>query len=413
MIRSFVDRYDLALTLGTTQARTGYGFTPKLLIGLGLNRSSGSSALGGRTALMNIGVCTGVTTARNVAMKWDDDSGGGSVLNASSASITRFLGTYNDALDSTTSDAEWEVSAIGGDGITTRVSVAETFLTFSPSVTLLALGGPAIANAELGSFTLQDPPATTVVSSHSFAPDAVLFFASSAFPGISIGAASKRGAGASATTSCSRDSATVNPSCHAYGRVGECIQVLDRSNTQRGQLTKWRGDGFEVTSLDNPLGTFNRTVHYVAIRMAPGFACQVVSGTTSASTGITAAALEPGFTPSAGLIVSHGRAQSTAGVADADGVLSMGVFGGASPTQGAIGAYCTTSTAATVATAISTSSIYSHMTSGDALAGEMAISALQRGNINFNMVDGDPSPALWWGLLFGSVPRPGGSPIFF
>jgi hypothetical protein len=410
MIQSFLDTFDLDLgPVGNTQARTGYGFTSKLLIGV--NYRTDDSPEG--NVQCSFGFCNGVTTARNVA--WSMSETVGTTSSGGSLSTTRFLGNFTISGGSAPVDGEWEISAIGADGVTVRVIEEHDSPSQTLAAKILALGGSGIQGVEFGALTVPSAPGTTAASGHSFAPDAVLFLSNSgAFAGVAIGAACKRGAVTSATSGSHFDDAQVSQTnTKSYSRSGECISLPTAGAdgiAQRGQLTAWSSDGFTVTWLDDPASA-GQTVYYAAIKMAPGFGVQILTGTTITGTGAVNLTTTGGFLPAAGFMVSHCKAESAADTEDADGGLSIGLFSGT--TQGAISWYADDDgSPTTVTNANSATSAYVNCTDA-AVEGQAAITGLSGNTIACNQSDGDPSVAFVWALAFGSIPRAGGSPIFF
>jgi hypothetical protein len=408
-LQTFFDGFDLPISPGgTTSVRTGYGFQPKLLFCICGDRG----ANGFISQLSSFGACTAAGVHRNIAWKIPNSSG--TITTTSSVSTSRFGATYSTTAGSTTIDTEWDVSAIGSDGVTIRVSTATAGGTIgTPAIRILALGGSALANAAMGSFTLQDPPATTVVSSLSFAPDAVIFFSSTGYGGLGIGAASKRD-GRSATTSNFVDTGTSTPAALHYTRSGECISTLSAGSTglQRGQLSAWRGDGFEVTSLDNPLGTVNQTVHYVAIQMAPGFSCQIADLFSNNATGAISQPISGGlFSPLCGILASSNNTGSTAGVATVTDRTCIGMFNGTSSTQQASVAWTMDDHGSATQLLSYFSSTSAYVDSGN--GSTMSITSMTKNNIICNQNSADVASLYSWALCFGSVLSGGGSPIFF
>lgn len=404
MILSFLDFYTLSSgAVGTTQVRTGYGFQPKLL--LGLNMAGGEHVLG------SFGACTAASTARNVAYKQNQDIG--TATAAGSDVSTRFLGTYNSAAGITTIDGEWEVSAIGSDGQTTRVTNQDTSgKTIAGKV--LALGGAGFLNVAMGSITAPASPGTSVVSGLSFAPDCVLFFSNPGGCGMHIGAACKRGPITNVATATLSESNNP-PRTAAHSKLGICAVYLIRSSEtvhQRGTLTAWNPDGFTVTWSDNPGGGLTHPINYVAMNFGAGAGARILTGTTATSLSSVNLTTTGGFTPKCGLVVSHCRAESADDTDDGNAIFSHGLFSGT--TQAAIGGYCPDNVSGTQVNAdISSNDVYIQPAAAPNTAGSMRVDSLSRDTIACSMTDADPSPALVWALAFGTVPAPRGSPLIF
>lgn len=416
-----IDSFDLSTGgAGTTQARTGYLMTPKVVLGFHGQVSSASSFAGAGTSLLSFGSCTAAITAQCASSKIMDTSG--SSTGASSAVNTEFLRTYNTTAGSSSIVQGWELSSFDADGVTYRVSTGGGSGYGAPSSNTFAIGGSGLVDVQMGNFSLQDPAAVSTISGLRFAPDGVIFYSNADGGGMSLGAACRFGSHASATSTALGGSGS-SPRNQSYSREGECIAYV-RSGAPgllRGQLTSWTPDGFQVTCLDSTLPG-SRTIYFTAFKMAPGFGCQIFRGNTQTSTGsfsINAGGNQ--FQPLAGLLVSGCGAESSAGVIGANAQLGLGIFivnpsTGAMFGGGCYSLYATDFSSADTSTVYyprTSGNIWARMSSGNVQDGVMALTSTAKDNLTLNMIFGSSSQAMFWGIAFGQVPYTKGAPLFF
>lgn len=397
MIQSFLDTVTLSTgTAGTTQVRTGFGFQPKCFFGLAVTSSA--------STLMSFGGGIGATTHRSTTLK--NQNGTNPTTTAAVDSSARMYGTYGTGAGGTTIAGDWDVSAIGSDGLTLRVVTQYTFETTSAS--MLALGGPGIRNVALGSITAPGSPGTSTVSGLGFAPDTVVFWKANA-GGASFGAACKYGP-IGASTSGSTSSGNVGTSfAKRYSQQDECITSISGGGViQRGQVSAWNSDGFTV----NWVETSGLAVQYMAIECASGFGSRILTGTTPVTDGTMDLTTTGEFTPLAGLVCSTCSAQETADTFSAGGEVSLGFFSGilASASVYRMDDAATNSSNVVHAQYVSPASAAIYARPGSALA---TITSLSKNTIS-SSVTNEVVASYVWSLAFGTVPPIArGGPLFF
>lgn len=410
MILSFIDHFNLSLgSVGTMQARTGYGQSPKFLFAIQQQLGDSSNeSVAADSILSSVGFATADLSMRSIAYKSSKTVG--VVTQAVTADIFSLFSIHNQGAGLQTINGAWDVASFDSNGVTYRVNDSYTD-SESPAAQVLALGGPAFSQVALGTFTLQEPSATAIVNTLSFSPDGVLMIVPSASGGIGIGAAVRRGVTLAATSSYFRNGGTV-PVARSYTRYGECISTPGSgpatSSVKIGTLTNWRPDGFEVTSTT---GGVNQFVYFAAFKMARGFDCRILTGSTATSATTVDLATVGQFRAKAGILASHNKAQSASGTSDVDAGLAIGMY--TASTQRGYALYATNANENTGNIVVSSGSAYLNISNLSGIEGKMAITSLGTDLVQGTMSTGDPAQSALWSLAFGTVPVAKGGPLFF
>lgn len=387
----------------TTQSHDGYGFTPKILLCMKSARSVLTDSVDGPAIqTLGFGMATG-TSERSSTNIVTSDTGGsfGSFMFNTSDSIA------NNYTNAGTRVGAWDFNGFHSDGWT---EIVDDQLGVAYALHSLGLGGDAIAQAKVGSFTKSTSTGTQDVTGPGFRPDAVIFL-----QGMGIGAA----AGPDGqivncvTVVVDRDGSSANR--FRYSRTGEClagITHLGGAVNTRGYVSNWISNGFRI-QWDEVDGV-GSTLHYCAIRSEPGHAWRIGTGTTATNTSEFFVSVPNNFTPQCGIVVSHCSAESSSDTSDVDAEFSIGMFSGEGNGR-AVSLRVETSNSTSSHNGSDVNSSYANLTdAGTSLDGEGGVTTLDRGVLGFTMSNADPSGSFFWILAGGeSVPPPTGAPIFF
>lgn len=398
-------------SVGTTQARTGYGFAPGILIAYGNTRILGNGA-----ANSNVGFSFGAATSgASQAGSWcafaDGSASGTSYNGGSSVSITGVMGLPGGP----TTVGRWSVSSLDADGFTLFVSDDSVS---AGQLHVLAIPAARIENAELGTISTPASAGTqTVTLSTPFAADVVLFFRGATTDTSSgtiwIGAAARIGFTTNAVTLIADSDGSDPTNSISYSLSGECI-AAGLGLSHRAAVTSWSSTGFTLTWAASTSGT---TVRYLALKAAPGYSFELCSGTTATDTSAFAMNLSR-TNPDSGLIVSACRAESSAGSSSDHAELSVGAFAPAGvDTQISVALLSRDNVLTTdCGCAQQYGSAYLRLTNPPttSLDGEMSFVSGAPRRVTLQMDNADPSAAFFWALVSGTrIAPPRGAPIFF
>ena len=415
-ISSYIDEFALDTgVVTTTQARSGYGHQPKLLIGFGNSTTDASDTAGADSVRFSFGMSTGATERGCGFIAYQDGD----------ASANSYSGTYTSAFSGSltlpggpTIAGLWDTSSIDADGHTI---VVDDQSTAGFILKVLSLGGEGIEDAEVGTFDASTSTGDQNVTSVSFKPDAVIFVMNRPTFNpdtqvndacISIGAAAGASTIINACASVYSEDGSEPSDESSYSRIGECLSTAsaDQGVDRRGFVSAWLSNGFTISWAE--VNAFDHPVIYLAIKSAPGHAFRIIQGTTATDTNpFTVNAVD--VAPSAGLLFSCCRAKNSSNIATADGQLSVGAFSGVA-SQTSIGWFMEDNQSTTNSTMFTDfDSIYANINGSGTLDGEMAITGITGSIIEFTMSNADPSAAFFWALVCGESMTEYAAPIFF
>jgi len=406
---SYLDAFGMPTgSTGTTDARSGYGHAPKAFLLVGNGDTSGTDSAGNSSGMFCVGIGASTTSRATTAIHFTDSSAAADVTNAAGSTSRIF---YEDAL---TLQADWDVSAVGADGLTIEVDGTST--GSAHQVKLLSLGS-GIAEAEMQEWTTNTTTGDQSVTSFSFQPDAVfhiIHYGTNDSFGIGAdGGADSITSGSSAMRS--ENAADPTEDSH-YASSAASLVVLATDGTStiaRGAVTAWLSNGFTVNWTENSLST-GATVRSLALRGDAGFKFHVGSLSTSTSTASGFKGNTPGFKPLFGILGSCFASENSSGTAGSGASLCMGMFD-EHLNQGAVSLSSQDAQATTsVGAAIEFDSAYvSLLADGSNLDGTMDIVGASASGFTAQMSDADASSGRFVWYLCGGFPSPLASPIFF
>lgn len=306
-----------------TQAITGVGFTPKLILVYESAYFVGFDTIDSWLQF-GMGAASDTTAANQRAIYVDGADG------ATPTDTVSYFDT-NMAVRSNRNKNLATISAISSDGFTLNwTNVTDTSRMF-----YTCLGGADITNVKVGSFTTPSSGTTgnQVITGVGFQPDLLILFgdiavttgsqtlhtsyglgfATSATGQVCLSGVSKN---AVATTSCQRYQRSNNAVCYA---------LMDSTTTTtkalEGALVSMNADGFTINW--TTVGTVGATknVNYIAIKGGT-YKTGVISSPTVGSAPVSQATTGLGFRPKGLFMASGGAANSTAVQAGAQ--LSLG-----------------------------------------------------------------------------------------
>lgn len=395
-IRAFLDSFAVSTsTAGTTQARSGYGFTPKAIIVWGFGRTDSTSATGSTD--MNGSIGFAVSSSSRACQTMFDP-------NADTTPSPSGSGIADRIFDAT---GVLDVQSFDSDGIT---FIVDTQFSSAHRIFVLALGGPALVNAAIQQINGPASEGTKAHTGFGFKPSAALFLAdpdaSSGGASCSFGAAAGPN-GSIVNKSIDFESDISDPSStRASYRSAFCAfdRVSTGNDTCTVAVTNWDADGFtadwQVAASTAPSSFFT---YVLALRSNPENALSLheISTATDTVTNITISgtAASPAF----GLLGSIGsggtNATMIAGAFTALSNLSHSYY-----SQDNVGT-------SNVETAIDYEDCWHDLPGTNA---QMRVFSINTNGVTFRMSVGDGGVhRTVWVLLGGAKSQVRGAPIFF
>lgn len=307
--------FDTITTTGS-QAVTGVGFQPKVILIFGRNTISTEGNV--VNSLIGLGVGTS-STSRFAGNSYAADAVVGGVIDVRNFKATKIL-SYS--LNGTTTDFEGDLTSLDADGFTINWG---TMPASGRLLGYIALGGSDLS-AKVGTFNLNTITGNQAVTGAGFQPDVVLFYdvignttdgpATTEFSMLGFGVSSSSRfvtqiAGTPTTTPSSENSIQLSTKCIHREMVAGVSQSAD--------FVSLDSDGF-TTNITTTNGTAVK-IGYLALKGVNVFLnteTQKTSTGTKATTGV-------GFTPSIVLFASRGKAAGTTLTANASQTLGAAV----------------------------------------------------------------------------------------
>ena len=401
-LSAFIDSFAISTgAVGTTQARTGYGFSPvALIVWHTLNQSLTDVVTGGLVDV-SFGFATSATSRRCIANAFTDAA---ATSDTARAMRTDAIGARVSSGASIT--ALLDISSIDVDGAT---FIIDDTYTAAQVAHVLAIGGADVTNAAIVDFAASTSAGTQAVTGVGFQPDSLIILSvSNTTSGnlvathalMSIGIVSAATASGNAIWSAAAVDAASPIVAKSYCRNGESLVGFSTAGalSGRGYVSSFDSDGFTITWTANPATAIQ---FYVLAIKGGTFSVGDVLTQTDTTTDITESGLS--FSPVAGLLLSHCKAASSAGTIDADYHLSVGAFTGAT-SEFASGVSTLDAQNPTVsARGVEFDNCYMHISSSDTLDGAMNITSVDSGGYTARMSDADPAQSFVAHLLFGSA----------
>jgi len=310
---------DVSKTAGQTQAITGVGFTPKIVLFWWSGTVRTGDGVAGETIRPGFGAVAGASSRFFVAAYSEDAAA--RTNTAHGASTTACIGVYADGTPTADGLADW--GSFDADGFT--LTIDDQF-TIAARISYLALGGTDLSNVFIGNKAYPTSAGNYATTGVGFQPDAMIFVptnlgsaATSAVSlhfGIGIAAGGAQGA---TYNNDGDDGATSNTT--AYGYNGEVIAT--RIMGIRESWVSFDADGFTLNHLEGATANY---YHYVALKGGQ----YKVGELTTRTDGNDIVETEPNFTPVGLLFLSANRAHSTQDTPTDHARLSIGAATSAS-----------------------------------------------------------------------------------
>lgn len=403
-LSSFLDSFNVTTgAVGTTYARSGYGFQPKAFI-VWANKETGSTdTVAAGNAGISFGLGTSTSSRYVMACQTEDNVTTSSCDRGQRSDAIVYILTNTGAIDGLL-----DISSVDSDGIT---FIVDDVFTTTYRVFVLALGGDDITNVFTGETTMTGTGSLNITGP-GFQPDMAVCVCTrntSTTPSATTQANLSIGIAAGATpANASFEVHSVDAqgtsNTYGYGRSGDWYTTfVTTTDNGRGNISAWLSTGFTVTYSTNPSATHR--IFYLAIK---GGNWAVKTGTTQTDTTTDISLSSVGFTSVGGLVLSACRAESTAGTPSDHAEMSIGAFVGTS-SEAATG-YWDEDNAAAIEPAIGqeNDACYLNISSSDALEGNMNVTAIGSDSVTLRMGDADPSGNFFAALLFGSTAGGGG-----
>lgn len=274
----------------------------------------------------------------------------------------------------------------------------------------LALRG--LANSASGKFTEPAAAGLQSVQPLAFQPDLLLLWtagleADAGFKDdstFSVGAG--RTAAEQAVLAGVRDRQPDPTVSRSYCRTGEIVALFDvaAALNARAALDAMLPDGWRLDWTGSPSGT--RRIFYLALR---GIGAKILTLLTKTNTVDDIVVSGAGFGPLGALVASHAKAQSAAGVLDAEDEWALGGFSGAASRAGH-GTFSENGAAPAnqdIGVGARDDELYVHVAAAGGVAsidGLMDVKTVDSDGATFIMDDADPSAAFAWVLFLGEPP---------
>lgn len=276
-------------------------------------------------------------------------------------------------------------------------------------VSWLALGGSDLTGIHVGSFNSPNATGSFDVTTLSFQPEALLIVSTGSNLTPTTQGALSIGAATAASQFCyagtSRDSAGT-ASTRAYARSTNLFSAYSHAGTpptivDLASLSSFLSNGFRLSYA----AATTATVLFVALR---GAQFKVGSFVTQTDTTTPMAQAGFGFSPSAALLVSACRAESSAGTATADNEISVGAFTSTSSRNAQSVNDQDTPTTMDIGVALEHDCIYANISNAatKAIEGLMDVQSVDSGGFTAIMTDADPTANFVWYLAFGPAAAP-------
>lgn len=379
---------DTGLTATQTQAITGVGFEPKLVIFwyTGSTATSDTTAGGDSKVVM-----AAATSASNRYCA------GGSEVDAQATSAggrfkytDRVIHVIRGSTAFEAVDGYFDFSSMDSDGFTLIVDDA---VTVALRISYLALGGSDLTNVYLAEVEVPSSTGNWDYTSVGFQPDAAIFFSSGMWygvsdtisPSLSVGMAVS--SSAQGVASCWSRGQQLTTETNAYNYSGEVL-ASGRGPGERDTFVSFLSNGFRLNHLEGVASTYSMGV----ICLKGGQ--YTVGNLTTRTDANDIVESGFGFQPEAILFASANRSLSTQDVATADAKLSIGAA--TSTTNRAVQAFWSDNAAADVACAYANydSAVYAHVDS-DSIVALMDIKSIDSGGFTCVMDDTEPTTASW------------------
>lgn len=398
----FVDAFNIGTgALGTTVARSGYGFQPKACLYWWAGRLDAVDAVG----LLHVrcGIGAACTPTDRCCVSTYIDHGSASAATARTHYTTECIVSVNK---SAVVDANADLQSFDSDGQT--LVIDDAFVTAqNVRVHCLAVGGSDLTNVATVQFQAPTTTGNADVTSLSFQPDALVLFsvghptvpaAATTTARLSLGVVAGGQQGVAAYEDVN-GLGTTDTASYNYG--GECVALFTNATTInfRAAFVSFLSNGFRL----NWLEVDGSTQPYVVGLALKGGSYLVGNLLTQTDTVTTMVESGFGFQPTGVLLLSSTDAQSTQDSPGAHARMSIGAF--TSPTNRGVQA-CMSQDASANSNAGSTvqhDACYARVTTAGALDALMDVQSVDSDGFTGIMDDADVAQAYVTYLAFGNA----------
>lgn len=392
-------------TNGTTKAESGFGFAPKVVLFFASGHASGSDGIEAADYRGSFGFATG-PSARRCVNGFSDHGVATTLCRSSYSDVAVVVNSATAAID-----GALDIQSFDSDGFT---AVIDDQFPIDLRVHYLAIGGPDLIEAAIGSFQTPTAAGTQDITDVGFQPTCVIF--------------------AKAGRSVNVPPDNVQDSCWGFGvcdsalnqwalavdgntgvalgvtqtmrflRSGECLAGFNAAATSleaHTAIAAFLSNGFRLNWSE--VGGTSTWNFYLAMR-GGGFRAGVLQTLTNTTTSISVT--DSGFEPSAALFASVGQAESAADTPTDHSLVTIGAAAGPSA-RGAILVRDTDNQGSSTACAraIEYDEVYISE-SGDAVDGLMDLTSFDADGMTLIMDDADPSQRAVGYLMLGPASVP-------
>lgn len=384
---------DTTKTAGQTQAITGLGFKPKIvLFWWGGGHSTGEEVAGGD-------ICWGFGAAKTSSNRFNCTAWSRDNLDTSDTGYGEYVQYVISIYKDGAVDGHFDFSSMDVDGFTL---VVDDQFTVDYRINYLALGGDDLIDVYIGNYVMPAAEGNFDITDIGFQPDCLLTAFTMSETTDVAGAIARLSLGMATSSSnqgevavYSLDNAATS-STDAYGYNGEIAGYAPVSDMyERTSFVSFLANGVRLHMADDFIGSYY--IHYIALRGGQ----YAVSDLTTRTDGNDIVETV-GFQPSAILFESVNRALSTQDVPSANCALSIGAA--TSTSNRAVQAIWDESGLGTTETAFANydSAVYANV-ADDAIVGLMDLKSIDSSGFTCVMDDTDPSECWVTYLAFGPV----------
>jgi len=308
---------DTTKTPGQTQAITGVGFQPKVVLFWWSGSAASSDEVAGGTISSGFAAAISSTSRFCVLSISEDDQATSDCRRGQFDALLMRMYT-----DTATIDGVADFSSMDADGFT--LTITDQF-TVAYRISYLALGGTDLTNAYIGNKQRDADPGACSVTGVGFQPDAVILASAWLFnpnttgngEGISFGWATGSSNQGIVATASGHNQATSSTRGYGYnGEVAGFVLSYASSLFQRDSFVSFDADGFTLNQLE---GTDQYYYHFLCLKGG-----QYAVGDLTTRTDGNDIEEDVGFQPVAVLFGSANRALSTQDTSTTHNRLSIG-----------------------------------------------------------------------------------------
>jgi hypothetical protein len=387
---------------GNTVVVSGLGFQPKIVFFWWSGRTETVDTAGRRTHQRGFGAAISATDRREMTSLSQDTPTAMLTNRAQDDTECIFLTTTADAID-----GKMDLQSMDAGGFTLVIDDA---FTADYRIHYLALGGADLTDVVGSSFTAAAVTGDQDITSLAFQPDLVIAWGSGqGTMNGTIGADSSLVIGAAVNntqyavlTGGSNDAATTSQAM-SYCTNDNFLVTFNAGVTSlnnRATFVQMLSNGFRINW--SPNAATADQYNFVALKGA-GFRVGTLLTQTDTTTDIVASGF--GFTPRAGLVFSHGKAESTLSTAQDDDEWSIGGFSSTTARAACAVADDDAAGFAIVSSAIEHDEVYVNLDANTgAIEALMDIKSIDSDGFTFIMDDAEPSQTFVWYVAFGDTP---------